>query len=732
MTTQRDTSARNACPPRPAANPRLAGGVRIAATLLALVLLGLGLASADTLSQPAATLDTLAADAPVTHFRDWLPALWFSLSDPTLIWVGVVVILMLTLQASPLISLRNIDAVLLASAALALALRASETPIIVAGASRSAQWLSYMWLTLVAVYFTLRGLSLLRVGAVCGAPLSMSGPAVGVLTLALVVLAFVRVASSPLDPSSRDGLSGGIVLADSGKLPYGQVDSAPGSPLLYALHAATWKLAPIEPLPMLPPGAARGAAAGAYATIDFGALLDERPLKLANYVLLTLLLAGLYVAGQRLHSTVMGLSLICLVCAFPGATEAFSKPAVMLPAALLTWSISLALMPGVGGLLSTLLMIAAALAWPWAWLALPAMVCYFLRRRWEGVGSLVGLALGLGACFYYLPTLVAPSLPRAAGALAAAGEAPLYAASVDAEARVNLRPLESASTQPATWRARAWATLLGSERGVMLRNESLPDGVEFPRGVSEAAYLQLAPDEDARRLLLPAYRQAVAGLSRTSQTLVSLRTLLESTWLHVAPTPDVPGAWAYWAANSSINPDRWDNIRRGVKLSVGLLTIAAVLVFVLGKPAGPQNLIGALLMVLSAAMLASEGGATANWALLWPALAAALTFERLITPRRPPASAAPNVGGERLSALRNDAGLSTRGTSATSTHSSAPPHASAASASYSVAPAAAPASAAGSQASSHPPVTAFPPRPPASSRGGSRLFSGPGPRISVE
>ncbi|MFO0838054.1 MAG: hypothetical protein U1D55_05960 [Phycisphaerae bacterium] len=578
-------------------------------------------------------------------FRARFPTLWFDPNGPVLTWIGIVVVLMLTLQASPFASLRNIDAIMLAGSALALALRENQTSIWLGQTEYAAQTLAHVWLAIAAGYFLLRGLGLLRLRVAVAAPLAVSTSAAGILALGLTILAFARVSVASNTPAARDGLIGGIVTAETGRLPYGQIDSNDSrSPLLYALYAGSWKAAHLDAVPLLPGAGVSQRDATTWApVIDWGMFPDARPIRIVNYALLTLLLGAAYIIGQRLHSGAMGVCLIALVCAFPGATECFARPDIMLAAALMGWSLAMAVMPGVGGLLGTLLLVGAGLAWPWAWLALPAMVVYFLRRRWEGVGSLVGLIAGIAAIVYALPQVITPALPSPERSLAHVGRAPKFSASLENE-RLIVTPAEPKQIPAPQFNAFIWRPLLMVDDGIALRASAVePTPIALPEGQAAIPYGDIAADGTAKDALKRLYRKSVTESSRATQTIAALRTLIECTWLG-AGGAESAGCWDFWASRNLPGADQLTPIRRAVKLAAGLIGLIAALAFMLSRPHGLQNLIGALLAVSAAAMLASDGGAATEWVWIMPALAATLTFERG-RPRQPPT---PPVVLERL------------------------------------------------------------------------------------
>src|SRR5262249_17255848 len=110
---------------------------------------------------------------------------------------------------------------------------------------RPVQFWAYILLTVIALYWIVRGFRLLLSKTVRPMTANVSPGAMSVLALAGLAIALHTIVAAPLSPGSRDGIVGGVCLAETGKLPYGD---APGydarSPLLYALHAPAVKVLP--------------------------------------------------------------------------------------------------------------------------------------------------------------------------------------------------------------------------------------------------------------------------------------------------------------------------------------------------------------------------------------------------------------------------------------------------------------------------------------------------------
>ncbi|MCK4341738.1 MAG: hypothetical protein KAY37_08455 [Phycisphaerae bacterium] len=561
------------------------------------------------------------------------PEWWPELGWSTLAWFAVVVILTLTLRPKRLLSLRNLDGLVLAGMCVLLALR-EET-----GARseelHTSQWWAYLWLTVAAGYWLARGIGLVLSKKAIQPEGAVSHGTLVVLLAVGLVIGILQIAAGPISVGSHDGIVGGLYTASSGKLPYGDAEwVARRSPLLYLLHAGAVQVAG----PKMPPSSE--SAAEPTASLDQEDLLVpmiwenradwlEEPwcesielaaARLVNAVLFLLMLAGLYVLGRQLHSAASGLTMIAIFCVFPGTVECLTRPEVMLPAVLLTWAVVFALLRGVGGLLGMLFLMLAGVAWPWAWLALPVLLAHFWRRGWQQVpGSLVGLLSGAALIVLGLLQFVQPTLPRTSAALAMAGLQPTYDASLAEDGTLNLTSRnvdEDIESQACSvW---LWHLLVTAE-------STTADGAEAaaivpPNGVSRAEllYRRIEPTPAALPVLQTAYRAAVAELPATTRLLVAARTVLEETWCPTHPAePPTQSAWALWEG-----PDAEEGglttARRIVKLVVALLMVWATLAVFFGRRVRPRHLVGALLAVVSGMLIAGASGAVTNLVWLLP------------------------------------------------------------------------------------------------------------------
>lgn len=569
-------------------------------------------------------------------------AFWPDLSWPTLAWFAAIIILALTVRPKPLVSLRNLDGLLLAGMCLLVALRPATG--LSCDGRHTWQWWSYLGLSIAAGYWLLRGIGLMLARRVPGPEGRLSSGALFVLCLAGLALCVHQIAAAPLSADSRDGIVGGIYTAGTGKLPYGD---APGfdsrSPLLYLLHAGTVRIH--QPSYITEDGSLRTLRwdnREQWLSEPWLEMADLSAARLVNAALFVALLAGMYVIGLRLHSAAVGLTMGAVLCVFPGTLECLPQPEIMLPAVLMTWSIAFALLPA-GGLLGTFCLVLAGAAWPWAWLGLPVMLAYFLRRGWHVLASLVGLAAGVALLLVGTTRLTEPTLPRAKGASAAAGAQPAYVAKLGDGEQLLLeryRPNpDERSAAVAT--APLWRFLLArdatlnrsfSDAAAKAARLTLPDGVSL----DEVRYAQLDASGAARTRLESLYQRGMSNSSDPQFFWAGLRTVLEATWLPAeAPPPTTVGAWNLWGGPPPME-GRWLLARRLVKLGVALLVVWVALAILFGGRARPRHLIGAFVVVGSGTLLASASGAVTNLVWLLP-LVLALGAVHEPPPTRPAA-----------------------------------------------------------------------------------------------
>lgn len=561
---------------------------------------------------------TIAPPTPSTMLG---PDLWPDLSRPTLTWIAVVVILLLTLQSKPVFSWRNIDGVVLALAAVLLALRDNRDVIRGDPVGFSVQWWAYLLLAIVGLYWLARGLKLLMSKTAPALGPNVSERALVILVLAGLFVAFSFVARAPISAASRDGLIGGIYTAETAKLPYGDaLGHDARSPVLYLLHAGAARL--VQPTYQLggEPVSMRWQDREAWLDEAAWETVDLTPVRLVNALLFVLLFAALAGIGHRLHSVAVGQTLVAIVCFFPGALECFARPDIMLPTVLLAWSIAFVKVPGVGGILSVFLLVLAGLAWPWAWLALPAMLAYYVRRGWHALGAPIGLLAGIALALIGVTALVAPTLPRHDGALAGAGITPDYTARLSDDGTPIIERHRPDELVERTFKSWLWRLLLRPDE---IRLDSPATQSALPNGVDAGSvrYRDVVAGGEARELLQRRYREALARESAATRWWTALRTLLEATW-KPATVPAQPrtGTWELWAGGASGSAARWTWIRRSSKIVAGLLSLLVALALIRGPRRQLHHLIGALLMVSAATLLVSWIGPTTNWVWLMPAL----------------------------------------------------------------------------------------------------------------
>lgn len=586
-----------------------------------LVLVAVGAAQADAVT--IAPTNTGALDAATAAGEP--EQFWPDLSRSTLAWFAVVVILALTLRLKPLLSLRNLDALVLAGMCLLLGLRGD--PRLVAGSALTLQGWSYLLLTVAAAYWVVRGAGLLIAGGAAQPERNVSASAMTVLLLVGLGIGVHHIATAPISQASRDGIVGGLCTAATGKLPYGDTPGYDGrSPLLYLLHAgAVWTSEPMFSAPgsggtqpMTWQNRAAWLGAGQWDWEDTSAA------RLVNALLFVGVLLGLYVIGRQLHSAAAGPTMMAIFCVFPGVLECLPRPDIMLSTLLMTWTIAFALIPAAGGLLATLCLVLAGIGWPWAWLGLPVLLAYFWRRGWQAVGSSLGLLGGAALAGVGLLALVQPTMPRPDGALAIAGVDPSYAAhTAEGQIVVADPPVASTAAESRAYSAFLWRRLLDREATTM-ENTAETRQINWPNGVSarKVLYRTVAATAGARAALQPSYRAAIGELPGFTRTLVSLRTVLEATWLPVhSPQSDITPAWNLWNGPGPLEGS-WLLTRRLVKAGLALLSVGLALLTFFGRRARPRHVVAGLLAVSAAALIASAPGAVVNLAWLLPLILA--------------------------------------------------------------------------------------------------------------
>jgi len=553
---------------------------------------------------------------------------WPDLSWQTLAWFGAVAILAVTIRLKPPDAARTLDGLVLAGMCLLLGLRG--TPETEATWIPSAQWWAYLGLTGCTIYWLARGLGLLLGRQGPGRAVVTSGGVRIVLLCAGLAVCVHQIATAPPSMGSRDGVVGGLCLAETGQLPYGEAPRCESrSPLLYIVHAGVVQLrAPTAArpedgvkVPMTWAQRDRWLGTKWWETGDLSAA------RLLNAVLFIGTLLGLYVVGRALHSSEAAAMMVLVLCVFPGMQECLTKPEIMLPALLLTWTIAFALVPVVGSILATLCMVVAGFACPWIWLGLPVLLAYFWRRGWPAVGSSVALLGGAALCIWGGANLVAPTIPRADGALRMAGMTPTYQARLaDDEDTVvideRVRAVEETESRPVSQRLWRWmvtseSTTLGdAARGLE------PLKIDWPNDVGgrKVAFREVQSSREAMVHLQPAYRAAVRELPPFNRVLVAMRAVLEATWVPRYALPDqLTGVWTLWGGPPPMEGS-WVLARRVVRLVVALLAIAAGLLMFFGGRAQRWHLLAALVAVYSGALLASGLGPVSNLAWFVPLL----------------------------------------------------------------------------------------------------------------
>lgn len=620
--------------------------------LLCIVLAGsvcAGASLADVVTTGPTTQENPVALADVNGSNGF----WPDLSWPTVCWLGAILILALTLRLRPIAWARNLDALVLAGMCLLLALRDADWPTAQATLTYG-NW-AYLGLTAAMVYWLLRAIAVIW----SRKPMTHSGTiGNGVQVVAVAVglaLCVHQLATAPMSDGSRDGLLGGIYTAGTGKLPYGALENVDQrSPLLYLLFAGTTQLVPptvslpeagLTALPMTWDDHAQWLAE------DWGSAGNLAVVRLVNALLFVLLICGVYLIGARFQAPGGTWTMVAALCVFPGTLECLALPEILLPTVLLVWTLALALLPGIGGLLATFAIVVAGLAWPWAWLGVPIVLAYFWRQGWHILGSLVGLAGGIALLVFGVAQAVQPAMPRPGGALHLAGQPPVFTATLAEDETIVLH-LSSIDATP-TDSGPAAATALGWRYLVELDEARLAPGdlkLDWPNSVDSRSifYREIDATAAARDALQRSYLATLATLPDWQQLLVKTRTLMEATWLPAIPAPlPIEGAWRHWGGPPPLERT-WVMIRRATKVLVGLAVVWAMLAIFFGARTRPRYLVGVLLLLSTGSLLASETGAAtfllwplplivALWAVNEPSAAVNAARQRIQQPRPAPA-----------------------------------------------------------------------------------------------
>lgn len=574
---------------------------------------------------------SMFGDADMTEF-ELVPVM----SQAVQTWIALLIVLMLLVQVAPWRTWRNLDALAVGALCVFLLLRDP-----VAGRWRAGHpdeiWV-YLVLVAVALYWVLRGVVVVARGAGRGLDVNLSRGALLIVTLGAVLLGFDAQLRSGTTLAARDGMYGALTMLNEGHLPYGAHDGHDGrSPLLYLTYyplvAASPDCQPDDPAmaPLTP-------ADFAYAHTAPASDAWRTTVRVTHLALLALLALGVWVLGARLHSGRMAAMLVVLVLVFPGASRHFADPTVLIPATLIAWGLALATIPAIGGLLGTVLLVAAGLAWPWAWLGVPVMVAYFLRQGWQALGTIVGLLAGLAGIVAMLFYTVAPAAPLTPGAREVAGYETPYVARIDDRQHVVIERATASETPeaelaPKRW---LWQGLLAGEALTLADADHdfrLPSGTD----AGAVAFLDVRVSPETRPAVNAAYRAAFEdGAGPWARLAASTRTLLEATWLQPSSTrgPSA-GTWHVWAAVTD-GEQVIDWTRRGVKVFVGIMVVA--LAYVALRRRAPRYLLfGGVTTVLLLGLLASTSGGATDWGIIFPAILGliAATGERPVVPPKP-------------------------------------------------------------------------------------------------
>lgn len=582
----------------------------------------------------AQTADDLAASkalrgGPVGAIHRHTPTVSFwsgiipELTDSGVTWLAVVIILVLLFQSKPLFSLRNLDAIALALTALLLPLRTDVGALAGDTTGHTVQWWTYLLLSIVGVYWLARGVRLLLSSKAAALKPNVSEGAMFVLIAAGLCVAINTIATAPLSDGSRDGLVGGVCFADTGRLPYGDETLHDArSPLLYMLHAAMVKLDRPTYVDGDDKAGLTWGTRQSWLQEDTWSQIDLRGVRLTNGALFLLFLLALGGIGHRSHSVAGGHILVAIACIFPGALECLARPEIMLPATLIAWSIALATVPRVGGLLSLIVIVMAGFTSAWAWLAVPVLLAYFLRQGWQSFGATIGLLGAAAAALFGMLSFITPSLPHQGGALAEL--LPEYEARTTDDGALVLSNLIPDQEPKAGVKSRVWKFLLARDK-TLLAGTALQ--IAPPNGVAVAAipYMNVLATGPAHAVLQNDYRSSVARESDVTRLWAALRTLIEQTWKpEIKPAAPGLGAWKVWGTSYPELGERWNSIRRYSKLGAGVLALLAAFMLIRGRRPVEHELFGALLIVFAATLLVRLPGAATDWVWLLPAVLAGM------------------------------------------------------------------------------------------------------------
>lgn len=519
---------------------------------------------------------------------------------------GAVVVLVLFLTSRPVTTGRSLDACVLALGCLLLSLRGGAPALF----GPSTAWVTYTLLTLIGAYWLARGLVFMRASSVSRTTVGVGESAQGILAVAALLFGMHAIANNPLTKASQDGLIGGVHLLHTGHMPYGETISYDGqSPLVYALHAGIARL--------MPPEFAVGSELvpltwdrrDLWSGVNWAETEGVAAARMVNAILFLLCLVGLMLLGRWLHSVSMGLALAAAFGVMPGVHECLSRPDIMLPVALLVWTLFFATLPGLGALLAGALMVLAGLAWPWLWLALPALLMWFASRGWVGTAGAIGMVGGVAGVVFVTVGLTIPSPPRPTGAIAAAGITPTHIARLDGS-RIVIAAHPGVASASIGLRAKLWQMLLDRESGATAIRDP---NVNFEGAPGDLSFREVAVAPEARDTLTPLYRTAVSA----NGYLPRLRTLLEAVWLPAVPSePTARGAWHVWGSDSPERDEQMVTVRRAMKVAAGILAMLLAVMVIVNRLNQPYQLVGVMTAISAAALIASESGAVANLALL--------------------------------------------------------------------------------------------------------------------
>ncbi len=548
---------------------------------------------------------TAPADVPTDLSAIFHPVL----RGPTQAWVAALLVLLACWQGTALFSMRNVTAALLALSAFVFLLRDASGVVTLGAIPISANTLALGLLVGLALFALVRGLGLVFRGPGPAAQPNLSRGGALLLLLAGLGVAAEHIVGATLSPASKDGLVGGVYTAKTGRLPYGEAEVPQSqSPLVYLLYAGAARLG--DPRWFDADGHVQPLTWDNRATWrerDWPTRLHPLTPALAAGGALLLIVLAVYVCGLRLAGAEFGAAMAAILCVHPAITECLGHVEWLVPAALLSWSVAVLFVPGVGAWLAPAMLVIAGAAWSWAWLGLPALLAFFARRSLPALlAALVGTLGGAAALLALVTAVATPSWPYLERSFAAAGVTPAQYVSLSPEGPAQRTVNQDQPPAHNTLLAPLWRWLLAGDDAIV--------------------------DETQRAALRGEYERGHAAVDFPTRARMALRTMLESVWLGPpAEAAPQPSTWAAWRSGGGGSmSERIELVRRLAKGAVIVLALGLALAIFIGRPQHPGVVAGAMLVIAAGVLLAGATGAASNWVWLLPLL---LIGELLYEPR---------------------------------------------------------------------------------------------------